>query len=184
MKDHPSRLLTVPNLLTLFRLCLIPPIIWLYAVRDNGGATFAVILLSALSDIADGYIARRYHMVSNLGKALDPIADKLTLLTLTALLLGRFPSMLVLLLVFVCKEVSMGVMGLWVIRKTGVTYSADWHGKVATALLYAAMLAHVLWDSLPPTLSAVWLSLCIAAMVLSFVLYTVANTRRLTQSLS
>ena len=77
-KEHLNRIITVPNLLSFFRFCLIPVIIWSYCVKENPLLAGEILLLSGLTDLADGYIARRFHMISNLGKILDPVADKLT----------------------------------------------------------------------------------------------------------
>ena len=77
-KENLNRIITVPNLLSFFRLCLIPVIIWSYCVKKNPLLAGEILLLSGLTDLADGYIARRFHRISNLGKILDPVADKLT----------------------------------------------------------------------------------------------------------
>ena len=77
-EENLNRIITVPNLLSFFRLCLIPVIIWSYCVKKNPLLAGEILLLSGLTDLADGYIARRFHMISNLGKILDPVADKLT----------------------------------------------------------------------------------------------------------
>ena len=74
-KDDRGRVITIPNLLSLLRLCLIPVIVWLYLVRGNQFAAGCLMVLSGLTDVMDGRIARRFHMVSDLGKALDPIAE-------------------------------------------------------------------------------------------------------------
>ena len=73
-----DQILTIPNLLSIIRLLMIPLIIWLYCEAQQYGLAVIVILLSGLTDIVDGFIARKYHMVSDFGKILDPAADKLT----------------------------------------------------------------------------------------------------------
>ena len=73
-----ENVLTIPNLLSLFRLLLIPVIVWLYCVRQDYRWTIVALAVSGLSDILDGIIARKFNMVSDLGKILDPCADKLT----------------------------------------------------------------------------------------------------------
>lgn len=73
-----DQILTIPNFLSLVRLLLIPLIIWLYCTAEYRMISVAVIILSGLTDIADGIIARKFHMVSDFGKMLDPIADKMT----------------------------------------------------------------------------------------------------------
>ena len=87
-KEHLNRIITVPNLLSFFRFCLIPVIIWSYCVKKNPLLAGEILLLSGLTDLADGYIARRFHRISNLGKILDPVADKLTQ---AAMLICLFP---------------------------------------------------------------------------------------------
>ena len=75
---NKDQVLTIPNLLSVIRLALIPLIVWLYVGKQAYSAAVIVILISGATDIIDGAIARRFHMVSDLGKILDPIADKLT----------------------------------------------------------------------------------------------------------
>ena len=106
----------------------------------SGAGGAALLALSGISDTADGYIARRFNMVSDLGKIIDPVADKLTQAAMLLCLLTRYPLMLLPLLLLTFKEISTGIMSLIVIRKTGLVMSADWHGKVTTGLLYAMML--------------------------------------------
>ena len=88
-----KRIFTIPNLLSVFRLVLIPIFVWTYCVRRGYLVTAGILLLSGLTDIADGFIARRFHMVSALGMALDPIADKLTQAAMLFCLVTRFPLM-------------------------------------------------------------------------------------------
>lgn len=73
-----DQVLTIPNLLSVIRLALIPLIVWLYIGKQEYSAAVAVILISGATDIIDGFIARKFNMVSDLGKILDPVADKLT----------------------------------------------------------------------------------------------------------
>ena len=72
-----NRILTLPNLLSFFRILLIPLIIWLYFRAEYWWA-FGMLLLSGATDVVDGWIARTFHLVSDFGKAIDPVADKLT----------------------------------------------------------------------------------------------------------
>lgn len=88
------RILTIPNLLTLFRLILIPVIAWLYCARQDYAMAAAMLVLSGVTDVADGYIARHFNMISDLGKMLDPVADKLTQFVMLLCLFSRFPAML------------------------------------------------------------------------------------------
>lgn len=141
-KDDRGRVITIPNLLSLLRLCLIPVIVWLYLVRGNQFAAGCLMVLSGLTDVMDGRIARRFHMVSDLGKALDPIADKATQAAVLICLIAKFPLMVLPLIFLLGKELCMAVIGILLIRKTGEVPQACWHGKVVTAVLYTVMICH------------------------------------------
>ena len=172
------QILSIPNLLSLFRLALIPAIV--ITLRLGRSLLSSLLLvLSGITDVADGFIARRFHMVTPLGKALDPIADKLTL---GCVLLGLYfecPAILPLLLVFAVKEVAMGVEGLLIIRYTGTTYSARWYGKLSTVLLYATVLVFILWRDIPPLWYSLLLWLCALAVLNAFLFYSLRNIKEL-----
>lgn len=108
---YKNKILTVPNVLSAFRLLLVPALAWLYLVRKDYSATAWVLLLSGATDIADGFIARRFGMVSDLGKALDPIADKLTQIVMLACLLTRFGNLLFPCVLLIVKEIVTGCHG-------------------------------------------------------------------------
>lgn len=172
-----SAIFTIPNLLSLFRLLLIPIIIRAYLYQQNPLLTAGLVVLSGLTDLADGFIARRFHLISDLGKVLDPIADKLTQVAVLACLAARHPLMLLPLSLLVVKELAAGIMGLLVIKRTGQVHGADWHGKVSTALLYATMTLHLLWSQLPTALSNACILLSTAMILYSCILYTIKNLR-------
>ena len=174
-----KKIITIPNILSFFRLCLIPVIIWLYTVEKNDAAAGAVLILSGATDVADGFIARHFHMISDLGKVLDPIADKLTQAAMLFSLCTRFPLMVLPLALMVLKEAFMGITGLLIIRRTGSVFGADWHGKAATWLLYIMMILHVFWYQIPKTVSDVLIGACAVMILISFVLYARHNVRML-----
>lgn len=115
--ESKNKIFTIPNLLSLFRLCLIPVIIWLYCEKENFLWTTIVLILSGVTDIVDGYIARHFNMVSDFGKAFDPVADKLTQIAMLFCLLSRFQYMIIPLVLLVVKEISTAVTGLISIKK-------------------------------------------------------------------
>lgn len=166
-----EQVLTIPNLLSMLRLLMIPAIVWLYCKKVNYNAAAGMIILSALTDIADGIIARKCNMVSDLGKILDPIADKLTQGTLIFCLISKYEWMLWLLIFFVIKEIAMGVSGLFVLKKKDVINSAQWFGKLSTVILYAVLFLLFLF----PNISTVWVNimilLCAVAQLLSIIKY-------------
>jgi len=172
-----SRIFTIPNLLSLLRILMIPLLVWLYCGKEDPFLTTLVLLLSGMTDMVDGFIARRFHMTSDLGKVLDPVADKLTQGVMLICLVSRFPHMLIPLCLLILKEFFAAVSGAMVIRRTGVVMGADWHGKAATVALYGMMLIHLLWVSIPAALSWLLVGLCAAVMLYSAIRYGVRNLR-------
>lgn len=172
-----KRMLTIPNLLSFFRLCLIPVIVWLYCFRKDYLMTTLVILLSGITDVADGIIARRFGMVSELGKALDPVADKLTQIVTLFCLVTRFPHMIIPLVILTLKEILAAAFNVITIKRTGEVMGAVWHGKLTTLLLYSTMLLHLIWINIPLPVSDILVGLCTAAMLLSAVLYNIRSFR-------
>lgn len=177
-----SKILTIPNLLSFFRLCMIPVFMWLYCVERNYLWTGIILIISGLTDTVDGIIARKFNMISDLGKVLDPIADKVTQAAMLFCLLTRFPLMIAPLALMVVKEFFMGVTGLLVIQKTGKVFGADWHGKVNTWLLYAMMIIHVFWYNIPDVVSKVLIGICVVMMLISLVLYGRHNLKALRET--
>ena len=88
---YQKKIITIPNLLSFFRLCLIPIMVWIYCVKKDYLWTTLILTLSGLTDVVDGTIARKWGMISDFGKILDPIADKLTLAAMLFWLVTRFP---------------------------------------------------------------------------------------------
>lgn len=174
-KDYKNKIITIPNILTLVRLLLIPVIVLLYCVRKEHMWTAVVLILSGVTDLVDGFVARRFNMISDLGKIIDPIADKLTQFVVLICLVTRFSGMLVPCLFLLAKEVISGIVAMCAIRKSGKVEGADWHGKVSTTMLYAMMIIHVLWVNIPVVVSNLLIALCTGMMVLSFILYNIRN---------
>lgn len=176
-----DRIWTIPNILSIFRLLLIPVFVYTYCGLKNDLLTALVLLLSGISDTADGVIARKFNMITTLGKAIDPVADKLTQIAMLLCLLTRFPSLIVLLLLLVIKELTDGVMSLLILTKKKTVLAADWHGKLTTFLLYATMILHLIWGAIPPAVSNTSIAVCSAVTLMSFILYFIRNIRALSR---
>lgn len=169
------QMITIPNILTICRILMIPIFIWLYCCRRNNLLAIGILVLSGATDMLDGWIARRFHMVSPLGKALDPIADKLTQGTVLLCLGSRFPFLLLLAGVLVVKELITGCMSLAAVQRTQQVKGADWHGKVTTVFLYITMLLHLAWGNIPFIVSMLFAGVCLVLMTVSFILYFKRN---------
>ena len=109
------------------------------------------------------------------------MADKLTQIAMLLCLLTRFPSLIVLLLLLVIKELTDGVMSLLILTKKKTVLSADWHGKLTTFLLYATMILHLIWGAIPPAVSNASIAVCSAVTLMSFILYFIRNIRALSR---
>ena len=178
MKEkYKHNIITIPNVLSFFRLLLIPVIVWLYIVKKDPIWTMAVLALSGITDIVDGIIARKCNMISDFGKAFDPVADKLTQIAMLFCLVSRFKWMLLPLCVMVVKEVTAGILGLLVIRKTGKVDGAVWHGKATTVSLYSMMIIHLIWYNIPGVISGILIGACTALALLSAFMYSRENVR-------
>ena len=174
-KFERKQVWTIPNILSFFRIALIPLIIWLYCKVESPGWTLFVIGLSSATDVVDGFIARHYNMITDFGKAIDPIADKLTQAALLACLLTRFPLMWMPLILMFVKEIISFILRLLVFRRTEQVHSAEWHGKLNTVILYLIMSLHIIWYSIPSTVSVVCIITSTAIMLGSFILYTLSS---------
>ena len=107
MKDWKKEIYTIPNLLSLFRLILIPVYVTIYLKADcasDYALSASILALSCLTDLIDGRIARKYNMISTLGKILDPIADKATQFFLLLCLAVEYPVLWSLTSLFIIKE--------------------------------------------------------------------------------
>ncbi len=173
---------TIPNILSFVRLALIPLIVWLYLGANQPLWAFGVIILSGLTDIVDGYIARHFNQITDFGKMIDPVADKLTQFVILAFLVSRFPLMLLPVCIMVVKEVFAFLLRLYLFRKTELVLGAVWHGKANTVLLYAMLCLHIVWFEIPPVVSTVAILLCAGFMIFSSILYTIACIKSLSKS--
>jgi len=177
VNKYQKKILTIPNILSFLRLCLIPVIMWLYIKRQDYLWTLIALILSGITDIVDGIIARKCNMVSDFGKAFDPVADKLTQIATLFCLISRFPYMVYPFAILVFKEVCTAITSLISIKRTSTVKGAVWHGKLTTVSLYAMMVIHLLWYNMPHTTSLIMVGVCIGIMLMSFIMYTVQNIK-------
>ena len=152
MEDWKKEVFTIPNLLSLFRLALIPVYTTIYLKAQDTGAYFlaaSILAVSCLTDMIDGQIARHFHMMSNLGKLLDPLADKLTQLTLTVCLSVRYPVLRGVLVLLVFKEAFQATATFLMFTKGKALPGALAAGKICTTVLFVSLILLVLFPELP-----------------------------------
>lgn len=128
----------VPNILTIIRFFLIPFSVY-FLINEQYIIAIAFIILSAITDILDGTIARKYNYITNFGKLLDPLADKLTLLSILFVLVAKNIIYNWLLIVILIKEITM-VIGASFLYGKDLVVSSKWYGKASTVLFYISIL--------------------------------------------
>ncbi len=162
---------SIPNILSYIRILLIPVIIWAYCEKENGLITAIAVILSGITDVADGKIARRFNMVTDIGKVLDPIADKLTQIAMMYCLLTKYELMLPAFIILIVKEIFMAVTALLEARVSQQINGALWYGKACTVVLYATMLILLFFINIPLMVANILIIISIVAMLFSMVLY-------------
>lgn len=170
---------TIPNILSYFRIALIPVfvILFLNAYSRNGigyhvGAVVTLVV-SGLTDMLDGRIARKFDMITELGKIVDPLADNLTQFAVVVCLAIEYRLLIPVIALLVIKELSMAVLGVVFLRKGRKLKGAHWYGKVSTVVFYAVMfiLLAVPYSKMPFALSTVLITISGAWMLFSFIMY-------------
>ncbi|MEO8107806.1 MAG: CDP-alcohol phosphatidyltransferase family protein [Actinomycetes bacterium] len=137
--DVSYRVLTIPNALSALRLVLIPLFIWVALGPENDLLAFGLLAVSAITDWLDGVIARRFNMVSRVGQLLDPIADRLFVLSTIVVLAVRDIVPWWLVVVLVARDVVLFFVQLYVHRRGVEPLPVHYVGKVATACLMYGM---------------------------------------------
>ena len=152
MLNWKKEVFTIPNILSFFRLLLIPVYIYLYLTAQSTAQYVAaglVLALSCLTDMVDGRIARKYHMVSKIGMLLDPVADKATQAALLVCLSMKYPILYPVLGLLVIKE-SFQLIALIIAFLNGkMLPGALLVGKVCTTVLFVSLIAIVLFPDIP-----------------------------------
>ena len=175
----------IPNLLSVFRIVLIPVYIDLFLryFPDRLYWSGAVFLIAGLTDILDGYLARRNHWVSNVGKLLDPLADKLIEVAALILLAGKWGGVFIALaIVAILKEVLMIVAAYVIVAKAKIYVMSMWFGKLTTLVLYLEVLI-VSFFPTTPALRDVMSVVVIFSMFTTFVLYYFSYRRSIKAAL-
>lgn len=147
IKDWKKQIFTIPNLLSLFRLALIPLYVVIYLnARSNTDyyLAAAILAVSCLTDLIDGQIARRFNMISTVGKVLDPLADKVTQFTMVICLSIKYPILWFLVILIFIKEIFQLTAGLLRLRKGKMLKGAQITGKVCTTVLFISLILLVM----------------------------------------
>ncbi|MEG2770199.1 MAG: CDP-alcohol phosphatidyltransferase family protein [Oscillospiraceae bacterium] len=162
----------IPNILSVIRILLIIPFVVLIF---DGYHTIAgiILLVSALTDILDGVLARQFNWVSDFGKILDPAADKMTQVAVCIVLAIMKPQYIVFFAIMLIKELLMVIASGYLLKKGASPAAAKWFGKAATVVFYFTMILMVIFPNIPATVEIILLGLTTALVVFAFVKYVI-----------
>lgn len=167
-----NKIFTIPNIISFFRLLLIPIFVVLYFknnIPNHYVWAVVVVLVSGASDVLDGIIARNFNMVSDLGKVLDPIADKLTHAVVLLCLAIQHTVIFPMFAVLFIKELLTLFAAVHLLSSGTKPISARWWGKLSTVVIFLTMFYTVMMDifSLPSLPLVILVVLSIICMLLS-----------------
>lgn len=172
-----KEIFTIPNLLSLFRLVLIPVYVYIYLNATESYQFLvagSIMAVSCLTDMIDGKIARHFNMISTVGKILDPLADKVTQFTLTVCLSLKYPALRPVLILFVVKEIFQLVVGIVHLRRGKMLPGALLAGKVCTTILFVSLIAMVFFPTMDSRIVDSLAVIDGAFLAFSFVSYILA----------
>ncbi|MDL2219097.1 CDP-alcohol phosphatidyltransferase family protein [Ruminococcaceae bacterium OttesenSCG-928-O06] len=149
----------IPNILSAFRILLVPLLAWLM-LEEHYYQAAAVLVLSGLTDLLDGFLARRFGWITNLGKVLDPAADKLTQVTVYLLLAFKLPRYWYFFALLLGKDLVMLVLGGWLLKRKVKIEGARWFGKIVTILFYVISVLLIFFPNLPS-----WATISLLALI-------------------
>lgn len=151
LQNWKKELYSIPNLLSLFRLALIPVYVIIYMnaqTPEHYYLAAAILAISCLTDMIDGKIARHFNMITTLGMALDPFADKAMQFTLIVCLTIRYPILLILVGLFILKEGFQLIAGIFnLVKKGKMLNGALMAGKICTTVLFLSLILMVIFPA-------------------------------------
>ncbi len=140
--------LNIPNLLSVIRILLIFPEVY-YFINDKYIISAILLSISGITDMFDGYIARKYNKITKLGSMIDPVADKLTLIAIVFCIGSKFKIIMPLAIILFIKELIMLIAGVILLNKHKTPSPSKWYGKLATIVFYFSIIIIV-------ALKAIW----------------------------
>jgi len=166
----------LPNIISIFRICLVPVFVVAYIIDTNGVKYSAIIIyaVAGLSDFLDGFLARKFDAQSKLGKLLDPLADKLMTFTAIICITVSKPILLWAVIVFFVKEICMGIGGLVIHKVAHVELPpSNIVGKISTAVFFLACGVLLLFNNISDGIATVIIAFAIGLTLIAFAVYII-----------
>ncbi|ADL51773.1 CDP-alcohol phosphatidyltransferase family protein [Clostridium cellulovorans] len=166
-----KKIFTLPNLLSVLRIMLIPFFL-VYFLNGQIKYSLFFLVLSGISDVLDGYIARKFNQTSELGKILDPIGDKLTQISIVLGFAILYEKARPILAIFALKELAMIIGGIIIFKNYKAVPGSQWWGKFATTLFYISVfIILMLGKMLSENQIIIILTIAVMTMVFALVKY-------------
>ncbi|NLB77926.1 MAG: CDP-diacylglycerol--glycerol-3-phosphate 3-phosphatidyltransferase [Clostridiaceae bacterium] len=157
----------IPNILTIFRMAAVPVFI-VFMLKGMIYPAIIVFLLAEITDVLDGFIARRYNLITKFGKIADPMADKM--MQLSALFVfsieNMIPKIIPWLVLF--KELFLLISGIYLIRKN-IDMSSKWFGKLTSVVLFIAIM--LVFFGVPRYITDIIFWICLAMTLFAALMY-------------
>lgn len=163
----------IPNILSVFRICLVPIFIYFFIVLERHITAISIFLIAGFTDVVDGILARKNNWITDIGKILDPFADKcmqiaaLVCLSLTGMLSWWITGVLIF------KEVILLVGGFGALKAKKVYVQSGWYGKAGTVAFYIAVVLLVTVKNMPDSAKFVIGTFLIAFMLFALIMYLI-----------
>ncbi len=162
--------MTIPNILSTIRICLVPVFILVYFMGGDHRTLWAalVYVVASVTDVLDGKIARKYNLTSSLGRILDPLGDKMmTAAVIVCITIDKVIPVWAVI-IFVVKECLMGLGGLVLYNKLDDMPPSNYFGKASTVVFFAVCVILMLFRQIPPTAASIMIAVALAVMLLAF----------------
>lgn len=175
-KARKEDLFKLPNILCYIRILLVPFFVYLY-LSDYYWQAALVLIAATLTDIADGYIARYFDMITDWGKFIDPVADKLMQFSMLVVAVFCQPLVLIIIIEYIVKEVILLIIGLFIYHKGFNLNGANRAGKLCTVVFDATMFLLMFFPNLPKSAVICFICLVSAFLIIAFCSYLSAYIR-------
>ena len=179
-KIKKEEIWSLPNCMGYFRILLIPVFCVIYLNADSVKDYYlaaGIVLVSTITDLFDGKVARKFNMVTELGKFVDPFADKLTHGAVALCLCTRYKCMVWLVVLMAMKEGFMAVMGLINLRRGKKLDGAKWYGKVCTFVTYVILIILLLFPTMNTKVVWVLTTVDMVLMIFTWINYIVYHKK-------
>lgn len=173
-KSFLEEYFSIPNIMGYFRIILALLYVWMFYKTLDGAPywpVIAIIVVSGLTDLLDGKIARRFNMVTDWGKMLDPIADKITIGAIILSLMFKYKIILPMILLYIVKEGYMAIAGMMLMKRGHKIEGAKYYGKVCTFATYVILIAILLVPNMNETVVTVLVCINMIVMLYTWVMY-------------